>query len=298
MSGVIRESATQFQVRFGAGGGRLRRLFGATEPGPLDPYRVGQALIEVMRRCDVRAASGARLLWNEYRLIVAREQFEELRVLEGYLYRDLEAVLRAEAQRLDAAMVGELCVHIVADEGRELEAGRGVVRVGFAPTEKLAAPEAGEMTVRLGAVAVSGVVDTTGGARRPDATVPVGDGDDPAVRDLVSTYRLRWTGGEGNLLVGVRTVIGRPHPGHPPQFIPLRGASARINKQQLWIVAMHARAVVGRMPGANPVHVGDRPIGAGEELEIAASPATLSLSRGELVLTLERLAEAAGSAGG
>jgi hypothetical protein len=286
MGALTRESQNQFRVRLGdLEGGALRRLFGG-ERRDIDPYVVARAVVEVMRRSNTRSPAGHRLLWNEYRVILAPEDFEHVRSLQDYLFRELQSVLETEAARLKAEMVGDLCVHVVVDEARELSAGHAVVRVAFASNEHLAAPEAGEMTVRLGAGGVAGEILAPVGPHA-GATVPIADLSHQSA--LVATYQLSYDGGGATLYHGVRTVVGRPHPGHPPQFVPLRGASPRVNKQHIFIVARAARAVVGRFPGANPVHIDGRALGAGEEIELASTRVDISLSLGDFALTLMRL---------
>jgi len=83
-------------------------------------------------------------------------------------------------------------------------------------------------------------------------------------------------------------IAGRPHPGHPVDFVPLSGAGTTINKQHFWVIAMNSRAVVGRMPDANPVHLAGVSLGAGQERELAQAEIEISLSRGDLVLRLRR----------
>jgi hypothetical protein len=63
-------------------------------------------------------------------------------------------------------------VTVVFDEADELAAGDGVVRVAFVPTDKLLAPRAGEMTMRLDGWAVAGEI-----AVKPTDTVIVDDPD-------------------------------------------------------------------------------------------------------------------------
>jgi hypothetical protein len=281
MGAISQTSPNQFEVRFDAVGGLVERLLGG-KPQAVDPYRIAQAIAEVMRGCTVRSAGGKRLVWNEYRVILAQADFAQLRALESYLQRDLAAVLSEEARRLGGELVGELCVHVISDESAELGTGRGVIRVGFVPTAQLSAPQHGEMTVRLGAVA--GIIQ--GARAAPDVTVGVSDSVelDPSL----APYHLDWPGGSVPLALGVRVTVGRPHPGHPADFVALTGASTKINKQHAWVIAMASRAVVGRMADANPVHVDGVSLGAGEERELTHPEIQISLSRGELMLRLHR----------
>ncbi len=287
MGAVFREDAGQFRVRLAeVEGGAFRRLFGR-ERREVDPYLVSRAVVEVMRRCQSRAPSGQRLVWNEYRLILAPQDFEHLRTLQDYLARELRGILEAEVGRLRAELVGDLCVHVVVDEAGELAPGEAVVRVSFATSDRIAAPEDGEMTVRLGAGAVVGEILAPADAGASGGTVPVGE---RAAGSLVASYQVHWPGGGGaTLYEGVRAVLGRPHPGHPPQFVPLRGASARVNKEHVIAIPRGACVVVGRVPGANPVRVNGRALAGGEEIELWDPRVEISLSHGDFVLALDKL---------
>lgn len=282
MGAVNQTGAAQFEVRFDALGGLVQRVLGAQRS--VDPYLIARAIIEVMGFCSVRSAAGQRLLWNEYRVILAQPDFAQVAALEAYLQRDLRSVLAAEARQLGAELIGDLCVHVVSDESAELDAGRAVIRVGFAPTAELAAPQRGEMTVRLGVAA--GLID--GAPAGADPTVQVAESGqlDPAI---ATPYRLDWPGGSVALRLGATVIAGRPHPGHPADFIGLEGARTTINKQHIFLVAMSSRVVVGRLAGANPVHVDGVALSAGQEREIAAPSIEITLSRGDLVLRLRRL---------
>jgi hypothetical protein len=260
----------QFRVRF-VELARVRR----GDPVRIDPYLVAQAIALVMRECQIRSALGQPILWNQYRLILARTDFDQIRPLQAPLERDLKLVLAHEAQTRQAELVGELRVTVVFDEADELAPGEGVVRVAFVPTDKLAAPRPGELTMRIDSWAVAGEIAAS--APRGEATVMVGD----AAPGLV----VRWPGGEAALAIGATTVIGRPHPDSPPQFIALAGAGARVNKQQAWITAAATTIRVGRFAKANPVHVNGTAIGAGADLEVAV-PAEIALSHGELVVVV------------
>lgn len=285
MGALTRESNHQFRVRLSdLDGGPLRRLFGG-EPREVDPYAVARAVREVMRRASARSPTGGRLLWNEYRVILAPEDFEHLRALQDYLRRELQGVLEAEVERLGGELVGDLCVHVVVDEARELGPGDAVVRVAFSQNEHIAPPADHEMTVRLGERGAAGEIVAPAGAA--EATAQVTGAWGPSA--LVATYDLSWPGGQASVYDGVRTVAGRPHPGHPPQFVPLRGASARVSKRHVVITARGGAAVVGRLPGANPVDVGGRALAAGDEIEVSEPAVDISLSRGELVLSLARI---------
>lgn len=243
----------------------------------VDPFLIAQAIALVMAECSVRSATGRPIVWNEYRVILARADHDRIRPLQVPLERDLRTVLGAQARTREAELVGELRVTVVFDEADELAAGEGVVRAAFVPTDQLQV-RAGEMTMRLGWSAAGEIAVRAAGA-----------GDTVIVEDSTAStsHLLRWPGGEASLALGATLIVGRPHDGAPAQFVSLTGAGAKINKQQLWIAVAPTSVRVGRFAGANPVHVGGQAVAAGEEIE-AALPVEISLSRGVLVLTVQR----------
>jgi len=276
VAAISKDSLDQFRIRFGELA-RVRR----GEPVQIDPFLIARAIALVMRECTVRSAAGRPITWNQYRMILARRDFDLIRPLQAPLERDLRLVLAEEAKARQAELVGELRVTVVFDEADELAQGEGVVRVAFVPTERLAEPRPGEMTMRLDAWVVAGEIAVrapSGGAE----TVMVGDA--PA-----SGCVLRWPGGEAPLAAGATIAVGRPHPDAPGSFIALAGAGAKVNKLHFWIAAAAAAASVriGRFPKANPVHANGQPIAAGEDVEVAL-PAEISLSHGDLVLSVIR----------
>ncbi|HWO24662.1 MAG TPA: FhaA domain-containing protein [Kofleriaceae bacterium] len=276
MAAVIQQDGLdQFRIRFGELA-RVRR----GQPVQIDPFLIARAIALVMRECTVRSAAGRPITWNQYRMILARRDFDQIRPLQAPLERDLRQVLAEEAKARQAELVGELRVTVVFDEADELPQGEGVVRVAFVPTERLAAPRPGEMTMRLDAFMVSGEI----AARAPSAggdTVSVDDA--PAATGWV----MRWPGGQAPLVPGHPIAVGRPHSDPPAPFVALAGAGAKVNKLHFWIAVSSAGVRIGRFAKANPVHANGRSIGAGEELEVAL-PAEISLSHGDLVLSVTR----------
>jgi hypothetical protein len=273
MAAISKDGLDQFRVRF-AELARVRR----GEVLQIDPYLIAQAIGLVMRECNVRSALGKPIVWNEYRMILSRRDFDLIRPLQAPLERDLKTVLAHEARAREAELVGELRVTVVFDEADELAQAEGVVRVAFVPTEKLAAPRPGEMTMRLDSWAVAGEI-----AVRPPAptdTVIVEDQTAPG-------HVVFWVGGSAPLALGTTVVIGRPHPDAPAHFIALTGAGSKVNKQHAWLAATPQALRIGRFAKANPVHVNGQPIAAGEDLEVAL-PAEVSLSRGDFVFTIQR----------
>jgi len=270
MGALSKEGHDQFRVRFN----ELAKVKRGQQV-QIDPFLIAQAIGLVMRECTVRSATGKPIVWNEYRMIMARADFDLIRPLQAPLERDLKHVLAQEAKTRAAELVGELRITVVFDEADELPAGEGVVRVAFVPTDKLAAPRAGELTMRLDSFLVSGEISTT-----QRDTVHV---DDTAA----GTCTLRWTGGESRVALGATIVVGRPHPDPPTHFIALTGAGATVNKQHFWIIATQSTVRIGRFAKANPVHVNGQAIAAGEQTEVPL-PAEISLSRGDFAVSIGR----------
>jgi hypothetical protein len=272
-SPVTQDGLDQFRIRF-AELAKTRR----GQIVQIDPYLIAQAIAATMRECKVRSAAGTPLVWNEYRMILSRPDFESIRPLQGPLERDLRSVLAKEAQTRQAELVGEMRVTVVFDEADELAQGDGVVRVAFVPTERLTSPRAGEMTMRFDGFAVAGEII----AKAPKP------GTDTVHVDDVTAARvmLRWAGGEAPCALGATVVVGRPHPDAPPQFVALAGAGPTVSKQHFWIAATPGKVRIGRFAKANPVHVNGQLVEAGAETEVAL-PAEISLSRGDLVVSVK-----------
>jgi hypothetical protein len=286
VAAVTKEAPNRFRIRFEDVASGLKKLLGGGF-FQVDPFLIARAIVQVMKGASMRSATGRLLVWNDYRVILARDDFEPLRTLQARMQDEIGKVVVEEARRADAELVGDLCVRLVADEGNELAPGEGVIRVEFAPSERLEPPRAGEMTMRFDcADIVSGELRAPAAGRAPSPagteTVIVQDPGPPAA------YVLRWPGGSAEVLRNVRVILGREHPGAPANFIPLRGASERINKQQLWLLAGQASLIVGRPVGANPVAVDGELVRAGEQAEIAKPTLAIDLSRGELLLSLTR----------
>ena len=275
MSAVKKDGVDQFRVAF-AELAKVRR----GEHVQVDPFLIAQAIGVVMRECTVRTAAGKPVVWNDYRLIMARSDYEHIRPLEAILERDLRTVLAQEAAARKAELVGELRITVVPDEANELASGAAVVRVAFVPNDKRTAPRSGEMTMRLDAWAAAGEIVAK--APKPGSdTVFV---DDSATGERCGVY---WAGGRASLPLHATFIVGRPHPDAPAQFIALDGAGTTVNKQHCFVVATASSVRVGRFPKANPVHVNGTAVNAGEEVEVGL-PAEISLSRGDFAFTIQR----------
>jgi hypothetical protein len=83
--------------------------------------------------------------------------------------------------------------------------------------------------------------------------------------------------------------MGRPHKPASPGFVPLTGASAKINKRQLWIEAGAGGVIIGRFSEANPVQVAGRLIQSGGQIAVDRFPLDVTLSNGEMSLTIHRV---------
>jgi len=285
MSAVTKEAPNRFRIRFQEVASGLKKLLGGGF-FQVDPFTIARAIVQVMKAASMRSATGRLLVWNDYRVILARDDFEPLRALQTRVQDELGKVVGEAARRADAELVGDLCVRLIADEGHELPPGEGVIRVEFAPNERLAPARAGEMTIRIDcADIVSGEVRARAAPAAPSSATETVIVQDPGRRPA---YVLQWPGGAAELPRGVRVILGREHAGAPADFIALRGASERINKQQLWLVAGPAKLTVGRPPGANPVVVDGELVRAGEQIEVVRPELRIDLSRGDLILTVTR----------
>src|SRR5690349_4362682 len=111
MAAIAKDGLDQFRVKFG----ELARTKRG-DPGQVVPFLIAQAIALVMRECTVRAVTGNALVWNDYRVILARKDFDFIRPLQAPLERDLRTVLAQEAKARAAELVGELRVTVVFDE--------------------------------------------------------------------------------------------------------------------------------------------------------------------------------------
>jgi FHA domain-containing protein len=251
----------------------------------IDPYLVAKAVKGVMRQCTQQTATGKPLVWNDYAVFMELNDWEQVKKLEATLTRDLGGVVTRTLKKSKAEMVGPLNVRLLRDEGNVVRPNTAVIKVDFRPEEKLDAiggADASEMTVRIGSLVAKSVTDLT--QRVPDME-GLGVQDENAPEQL----RVSWPGGTTTVRDGNRIVLGRPHPAPSVGFVPLAGASSKINKRQLWVEADEDGALIGRLSDANPVEVNGRLLQAGGQISIEDFPAQISLSSGELTLTLERI---------
>lgn len=252
----------------------------------IDPFLVAKAVKGVMRQCTQQTATGKPLVWNDYAVFMDLTDWEQVKKLEATLTRDLGAVVTKTLKKSKAEMVGPLNVRLLRDEGNVVRPNTAVIKVDFRPEEKLeglSGEDASEMTVRIGGLVAKSVTDMT--QRVPDMEGLGLVADENAPEQL----RLSWPGGTTTIRDGNRIVLGRPHPAPSVGFVPLSGATSKINKRQLWVEADEDGALIGRLSDANPVEVNGRLLQAGGQISIEDFPAQISLSSGELTLTLERI---------
>jgi hypothetical protein len=269
-----------YRVDWGAVHGGLNP-WKRTEKVVVDPFLVAKAVKAVMGQCPHQTANGKPLVWNEYRVFLDLGDWERIKKLEGTLVRDMGEVVEKHLKKLKAEMVGGLTVRLLRDEGGTVRPGHAVIKVDFSSVEA-PATDASEMTVRIGGPVAKQLTDLT--QRVPESFM--GAYVNPAAEERL---KVLWTGGEATIRAGSRVVLGRPHGAAAPGFVPLEGATSKINKRHLWIEASEDGALIGRISDANPVEVKGRLVQAGGQISIDAFPAEINLSNGEMKLTVERL---------
>jgi hypothetical protein len=242
----------------------------------VDPFLVAKAVRAVMRKCPHRTATGAPLVWNDYAVFLDLSDWTRIKKLEHTLVRDLGSVVEKNLATLKAEMVGPLNVRLLRDESGNVRPGTGVLKADFTEASRLAPPDPAEMTVRVGRPAARSITDL------PTERVPemVSDG---------SGLRVQWDRGSATVAGGTRIVLGRPHQPASPGFVPLTGAAGKINKRQLWIEAGGGGVIIGRFSEANPVQVAGRLVQQGGQIAVDRFPVQVTLSNGEMKLTIDRL---------
>lgn len=228
-----------------------------------------------MAECRDRTATGSPLVWNDYAVFLDLTDWSRIKKLEATLARDLGGVVEKELQVKKAEMVGPLNVRLVRDESGSVREGGAIIRGDFTETERLAPADPNEMTVRVGRVQRPLAMPTL---RVPEAA-PNG----------AAGLRVEWPRGDAKVPDGSRIVLGRPHKPASPGFVPLTGASTKINKRHLWIEAGAGGVIIGRFSEANPVQVAGRLIQSGGQIAVDRFPLDVTLSNGEMSLTIHRV---------
>ena len=231
----------------------------------IDAYAVAVALRAVLHQCSNLDVEGRLTVWNDFRLFLDRTSVEELRRKAPALHHQLGPAFEDEVLKLKAGYLGAPFLHLLEDEGGEVEPGHGVFKVDWNPDEKGEPKGAGEVTVRLG----------TSGGPTPGAPAQPG-----MKTERTGSAVLKHSQGSVPLSVGLRYVLGRGHPGASPEHIAIPGATGRVNKRQvaLDLEASPLAALVTREPGeSNPVSVNGHPLAPGESVRVSL-PAKLLLS--------------------
>lgn len=245
-------------------------------PAAVDPFIVAKAVKLAMKSCPHKTATGAPLVWNDYTVFMDLEDWTRVKKLESTLVRDLGGVVEKELANLKAEMVGPLSVRLLRDESGNVRPGTALLKADFSSADRLAPPDANEMTVRVG---------------KPKP-VPAADPPTERVAGVVpdgSRLTVVWAGGSTAVPPGIRAVFGRPHKGSSPGFVPLTGAGTKINKRQLWVESGGGGVIVGRFSAANPVEVSGRLVQPGGQIAVNRFPVEVTLSNGEMKLTIDRV---------
>ena len=280
MGAITQPEAGRFRVDFARLGqrgffARLRELL-QPESVSVDPYRIGQAVCEVMRQSIEKDVSGNLLAWNDYQIYLSRADHGRLRPLRRRLQQGLDQLIRRELDTLSAQTVGDAIVRVLIDEENDLPRGIGEIVVSYVENSEDRTPKSSEeVTVRVRNRRITSPVHTQR-VQEPQGTP--GEGG----------LRIQWPGGEGHIAPGQRAELGRPHPNPVGNFIALTGASKRINSRQLAIESAGDGVVISRHEGANPVQIAGRLLQPGRRMTVRSLPVEISLSSGELSLVISQ----------
>jgi hypothetical protein len=255
----------------------------------VDPFLVAKAVKAAMRQCPDRTATGSPLVWNDYAVFLDLADWSRIKKLEATLVRDIGAVVEKELTGLKAEMVGPLSVRLVRDESGAVRPGGAIVRADFTEAERLAPANPAEMTVRVRQSLPPRPLTAPPTVRVPDDPLDGGARQAPEAPLNGGGLRVEWPRGQTSVPDGSRIVLGRSHRAASPGFVALTGASARINKRQLWIEAGAGGVIIGRFSEANPVQVAGRLIQSGGQIAVDRFPLDVSLSNGEMNLTIHRI---------
>lgn len=249
-----------------------------TRRAAVDPFLVAKAVKEVMRHCPNKTATGGPLVWNDYSVFLDLADWTRIKKLESTLVRDLGGVVEKELAKLKAEMVGPLNVRLLRDESGNVRPGNAIVKADFTEARRLAPPDPSEMTVRIGKPVARSLTDL------PTERVP-----ETPLSNGGAGLRVQWDRGSTMVAGGTRVVLGRPHQPASPGFVPLTGAASKINKRHLWIEAGGGGVIIGRFSEANPVEVAGRLVQQGGQIAVDKFPVQVTLSNGEMQLTIDRV---------
>ncbi len=274
----------RFRIDFaqlrGARGGWLGwlRWFADRAPVSLDPSLVGRALRAVIERCETRSAVDERLImWNEFWIVLAPDDHEQLQPLLPRLNAELDTVIRRAIDDLDAETEADPVVRIVTDDEHRTARGTAEIRATHNRRVRTAPSHDGEMTVRI-----------------IDANRATGKNATQSVQEPASPGDLRLTWGHGEeafIPHGEKVQIGRTHSGAPQRFVALVGSSRKINKCQLAVENVGKRVIITRLAHSNPVQVDGILIQPGGKMTVDRLPVDLTLSSGDLELKLGRVGD-------
>lgn len=299
---VRRLARDRFEVRFE----RLKReltpwrkqLFLDQSMLQVDPQLILESIRRVMPFCELHDGTGARLVWNEYKVFLAREDHDEFAHMEPRLLAEADRVLDGYRQALGAETIGDLTLRLLVDDGNAVEGRITVIHVAAkanqALNEYVAPPE--EITVRLPASPAHAPREPAV-VHLPPAPIEAQAVSTDRVANKVDNLTLRWDGGSAAVGPGVRWTVGRRIEPPPADYcIQLADASTRISTRAFWIegkVDASGRvdgATIGRFDHdtANAVHINGELLGRGQEIRIFDFPTTIELTGGEFSLRLER----------
>lgn len=263
---IERLGPDRFKVRF-AKVKRRRSLFGRIGPVVVDEFAVSQAVMAALKACEWKTSRGKPRVWNDYTLFLARADKDRLDPLEASLHRELSEDLYQLLVDLEALTIGDFVVHLRVDEGGDVAEGEGVLWVRHIPSGQAAAPEAGEVTIRL---------DRLQRFAAPEPTARQG----AAV--------LRGPHGSHPLTEGARHGVGRSHPDADPLHLGVVPPSeTKVNRRQAWVRLEGGRVEVGREAGpSNGVSVNGQPLAAGASVTVPL-PAEVTLTNGLVRLNIE-----------
>lgn len=292
MSRARRVARDRFEVDF-ADTGWVGRLWPFGTRPAVDPQGIAEAVLGAMRACELRSAHGAPLVWNEYRVFLAREDFDALRAVMGRTAAALDTLLRREIERLGAETVGEPVVVLRTDEALDIPLNRGVLEVGFAETQRRPdGPD--QVTIRLGRPA-PGVSEPAPGGSSAAPGQPPPPRDEATLRVGPSSaggrpLRLRWGPHTALVPAGAVVRVGRPHADPPADFVALSGEQDNMRISRVHIVLDHRGPVpvLHRPSQANPVQVGDIVVQAGAHMSLESPTARILLANDQLELVVER----------